>query len=191
MSKSAALALVAAFAALSSTPFASAGERHGGDVEPGWALSLDLDDNLAAAPALSERSLAGWPAAAAALSLVSLSAAAAGHDRIADGDGWDLSLYGAQDGDGNGGLPGGGLALSLHPGGGWPSAAFSIDYAADDGPVSAGSGLGLLASVDLLDSAIFGSDSFMRLSYRLGAGFSPTGGGEDGQTIALRAGLKW
>jgi hypothetical protein len=131
-------------------------------------------------------------AAAFALTIHSPLAVAGDRDRITRGEGWDLALYGT-DSDSAGSLPAGGIALSMHANDGWPAATLSIDYADNDAPMTMGSGLGLLASVDLVeaDSRVLGAQPFLRLSYRLAPGFSPTGGGDEGQLIAVRTGLRW
>ncbi len=150
-----------------------------------WALPGD-------AVLLPDGPADGWPAAAIAFSILSFSASASGHGGIVDGDGWDLALYGTRNPEVPDTLPSGGLALSLHPDGGWVGGALSIDYASADAVLGEGSGLAFVASVDLLGSAgPSGAEPLLRLTYRLPAGFGPGGGGEEGQSIALRAGLRW
>jgi hypothetical protein len=131
---------------------------------------------------------------AAAFAVSSHTASADELSAIADGDGWDLALYAAGDPEAPGNLPGGGLAFSTRPASGWPSASLAVDYATEGAPATEGSGLGLRASLDLLEPGgeLLGAEPSLRLNYRMAPGFDPVGGNDDAmQIIALRAGLRW
>ncbi|MBX6321116.1 MAG: hypothetical protein IRY94_04745 [Rhodospirillaceae bacterium] len=134
----------------------------------------------------------GWPAVAITFSILSLSASADEHGTIAAGEGWDLALYGTRTTDAPDALPAGGMALSLHPDGGWPAASLAIDYAGDDPASGRPTGLAFVASIDLVEPEDFaGTGALLRLTWRVPTGFGAAQGDDEGQIIALRAGLAW